>query len=196
MGLQDLQLVGSSDAEWRIQRVNCKIIGGFSIPNNPYCSRVNCTDFKDFIDLFLDYRAAGEGQGAPSAAVQWRVPCANHLHASFLEKSVAPTPTSRQWDHSRHHWPNRLGEDSANGGRRIHLAETDSVLQLFLNIIYWWVKKKVTWPWNTLYSVFLPEQTSLSAASDSDFWDKLSILGQGYWASFTQHTCWCAKNMG
>ena len=75
MGLQDLQLVGSSDAEWRIQRVNC-------------------TDFKDFIDLFLDYRAAGEGQGAPSAAVQWRVPCANHLHASFLEKSVAPTPTS------------------------------------------------------------------------------------------------------
>lgn len=54
---------------------------------------------------------------------------------------MAPTPTSRQWDHSRHHWPNRLGEDSANGGRRIHLGETDSVLQLFLNISYWWVKK-------------------------------------------------------
>lgn len=65
------------------------------------------------------------------------------IFAGFPKQSVALGPTSRQWDCSGERLPNTLGEASANDGR-IHLGKTGSVLQLFINVKYWWVKK-ITW---------------------------------------------------
>lgn len=106
---------------------------------------------------------------------------------------MALCPTSRQWDCSGEQQPDTLREASAND-RRIHRGKTSSVLQLFINVKYWWVTK-TTW-------LFLgpgyPENPCVSVDTSPRDFESQAPLEQAHilhspWAPASAYTVACQQ---
>lgn len=145
------------------------------------------TDFLAFKEIFLDYRAEEEGWGLDLHNGLVVTSLCKSSSAGFPEQSVVLCPTSRQWDCSGEQQPDILREASAND-RRIHRGKTSSVLQLFINVKYWWVTK-TTW---LFLGPSYPEDPCVSAATSPRGFESQAPLEQAHilhspWAPSTAY---------
>ena len=137
--------------------------------------------FLAFKETFLGYGAEGEG---------WVLGLSSGLVVSLLCKSSS-LPASQS--NLRPKGPpldneifldcqlTRLEEANASMmfPRWKHLGKTDSVLQLFINVKYWWVRKKIIWPsWDLFllkHSLVFGDPVTFSGVDTSlrGFWVRL-----------------------
>lgn len=147
------------------------------------------TDFLAFKEILLDYRADEEGWGLDLHNGLVVTSLYKSSSAGFPEQSVVLCPTSRQWDCSGEQQPDILREASAND-RRIHRGKTSSVLQLFINVKYWWVTK-TTW---LFLGPSYPEDPCVSAATSPRGFESQAPLEQAHIlhspGRLPQHTQW------